>query len=219
MTTEVDLCNMAIASAGSQDLISDLNEDSAEAKLCNLFYSQVRDGLLRKGTYTIARYTAVLNRLSSGFTLPQQWLYAYGLPSDCLRVFALTERYVDPNTVPKVFSIDNVTYSVPEIDIPLQPYELSSLDDKSQPVLFANITPAFLLYARQITNPALFDQGLQDAIVTVLASKICYPLTNKVQRSKDLAAMARGVMDEAEAEAANEQGDTYDFIPIHIQER
>lgn len=219
MASDVDLCNQAISLAGSADLIQSMDEDSNEAKLCKTWYESLRDGLLRQGAYGFSRYTVALSKLTSGFVLPQQWAYAYGFPTDCVRLLGITRRWVDPSSLIPIYTAAATSqpYTLP---IPSEPYEISALTDQSQEIVFANTDPLYMTYCRRITNVNLFDQGFADALVTNLAAKICYPLTNKVVRARDLAMAAKNMYDDAVADAANEESDNLsDTIPDHIADR
>lgn len=77
----VEICNMALAKLGA-NMITSLADDSAEAIICNLFYEDIRDGLLREHAWNFAEKRVSLALLSTtpafGFSL------AYALPSDCV---------------------------------------------------------------------------------------------------------------------------------------
>lgn len=221
MASIVDLCNQALSLAGTRSNIQSIDEDSEEAGQCKTWFEPTRDSLLRKGIYAFGRYTLALGELSAGFTLPQNWAYCYAVPSDCIRILTLTRRMIDINSMIPIFSNNMDPQLVIDALVPGERYELSALEDQSQTIIYTNIKPAYLTYCRRITNVNLFDQGFQDALVMVLASRICYPLTAKSVRSRELAASAKQYIDEAEAESANEQQDTNfnDFIPDYIADR
>lgn len=84
-TSEVAVCNLALAAVGDSPITS-MNppDDTERARLCARFYAEFRDELLDeiKPNFAIAR--AALNRLVA----PPAFGYAYqfDLPPDCLRV-------------------------------------------------------------------------------------------------------------------------------------
>lgn len=83
MASEVDICNLALSKLGEQTIIA-LTEDSKSARVCNLFYSDTRDSLLRSHPWNFAIKRVELAKLTTtpiyGFDSEFQ------LPSDCLRV-------------------------------------------------------------------------------------------------------------------------------------
>jgi len=80
---KVDICNKALTLIDG-DYILSLDEDSQNARLCNEFFDSSLETLLQEHPWNFALKRATLARLAEapayGYT------YAYGLPSDCLRV-------------------------------------------------------------------------------------------------------------------------------------
>lgn len=83
MASDVDICNLALNKIGQNTIIS-LAEDSTAGRICNLFYADTRDSLLRQHPWNFAIKRVELAKLTTspvfGFTSEFQ------LPSDCLRV-------------------------------------------------------------------------------------------------------------------------------------
>ena len=55
MTSEVAICNLALADIGSTSVVSTLGESSIEAKYCNIFYTAARDALLEEIEWPFAQ--------------------------------------------------------------------------------------------------------------------------------------------------------------------
>lgn len=87
MATEIQICNFALSQIG-QDVISDFDEASPQARACKLFYAQGRDAVLSEIWWNFATAEQVLAQTA---TDPSEWDYAYALPSDCL-----IPRYIPP---------------------------------------------------------------------------------------------------------------------------
>lgn len=84
MASQVEICNRALIRLGA-DTITDITENTKEARLCNVIYDAVRRDLLRSHPWNFAMKRA---NLASSTTDPEfQYMYAYTLPSDCLRVW------------------------------------------------------------------------------------------------------------------------------------
>lgn len=79
----VDLCNAALQRVGATSIMS-LLDNSPEARACNLAYDTNRRDELRKHRWNFAIKRAIL---APDVTAPAfDYLYAFTLPSDCLRV-------------------------------------------------------------------------------------------------------------------------------------
>jgi hypothetical protein len=92
MSSQVEICNLAIGKLGSTSFITDINdENSKNALYCRLFYGPTRDALLRSHLWKFARKRAVLA------PLVEEPLFDGGkyfqLPTDCLRVVGADEDY------------------------------------------------------------------------------------------------------------------------------
>lgn len=92
MSSQVEICNLAIGKLGSTSFITDINdENSKTAAYCRLFYAPTRDALLRSHLWKFARKRAVLA------PLVDQPLFDGGnyfqLPTDCLRVVGTDMDY------------------------------------------------------------------------------------------------------------------------------
>ena len=88
MATEVSICANALRRLGD-DPITSLTDDTERARLCNAFYTDARDAVLRSHPWNFAITRTSLAKLSDapayGFN------YQYSLPTDpyCLRVLEM----------------------------------------------------------------------------------------------------------------------------------
>jgi hypothetical protein len=91
MTSQLDLCNRALAMAGTRSQITDL-VSSPEGVYCNLLYAEFRDFLLRQGDYdfSLGFVAAVATAPISG------WAYAYEYPAFCVRIRQLLPLIITP---------------------------------------------------------------------------------------------------------------------------
>ena len=81
-TSEVEICNLALAAVGSRNILS-LNDDSKRARLCKLHYYRERNRLLRSHFWKFA-----IKRQSLALSTEKVdgWDYVYQLPSDLIRI-------------------------------------------------------------------------------------------------------------------------------------
>lgn len=88
VTSEVTVCNLALADLNAE-LITALDEDSAEAIQCNLKYEVARDAVLRAHPWNFALGRVAI---ASSTDVPVfEFTKTLPLPSDCLRVLKTNE--------------------------------------------------------------------------------------------------------------------------------
>ena len=150
MATEVSICSNALRRLGD-DPITSLTDDTERARLCNSFYADARDSVLRMHPWSFAITRASLAQLTDkpayGFT------YQYALPTNpyCLRVLGM--EYED-----YIFKVEN--YST------------------QGRVLLTNESTAKILYVARITDTTQFDALFVDVLTAKLAVDLVYPITN-----------------------------------------
>ena len=151
MATEVSICSNALRRLGD-DPITSLTDDTERARLCNSFYPDARDAVLRLHTWNFAVTRASLAQLA---TAPAYgFAYQYSLPSDCLRVLQMEEPHF-------IFKVENVA--------------------THGRVLLTDEGTANIMYVARITNTTLMDSMFVDTLTAKLATDLAYPVTNSVQ--------------------------------------
>ena len=151
MATEVSICSNALRRLGD-DPITSLTDDTERARLCNAFYTDARDAVLRSHSWNFAITRTSLAQLT---TKPAYgFAYQYAIPSDCMRVLSMEH----PDYI---FKIEN--YST------------------QGRVLLTDEGTANIMYVARITNPTLFDSMFVDTLTAKLATDLAYPVTNSVQ--------------------------------------
>jgi len=161
MASAVDICNMALMRCGSSAVIASLTEGSQEANLCNAFYAQCRDYVLRDYPWAFAQRQVPLAELAAtageanGF--PADWGYKYSYPSDCLMAHEVYSGIRNPRNDQRV------------------PYKVMS--DGVATAIYTDLEDAELVYTAKITDTTLFEPGFISALAYLLASEIALPLT------------------------------------------
>lgn len=91
MASDVEVCNLALVELGDYT-ISSLTEDTEVARKCNALFSHLRKKAIRRHPWNFASAQATLAQLveTPDFGL----LYAYQLPSDCMRVLGMEKSYM-----------------------------------------------------------------------------------------------------------------------------
>ena len=150
MATEVSICSNALRRLGD-DPITSLTDDTERARLCNSFYADTRDAVLRLHPWNFAITSASLAKLS---TAPAYgFANQFALPTNpyCLRVLGM--EYED-----YIFKVENVA--------------------THGRVLLTDEATANIIYVARITDTNLFDAMFVDVLTQKLAVDLAYPVTN-----------------------------------------
>ena len=97
MASKVEIINMALRSLGA-DTITDITEDSENARKMDSIYDIVLKSLLRLCRWSFAKKESTLSRIS-GAPILTEYAYIYGLPSDFL---GLNKTTVEPSYSHKI---------------------------------------------------------------------------------------------------------------------
>lgn len=185
MTSDVQICNMALMEIGHQKLIQSLEEQSVPANYCKTLYIPTRDALLESYHWGFAKKTQTLALLDE--TPAPGWTYAYSYPSNCL--------------LPRRIQTANIW------DDPI-PFEMQY--DGEKRVIYCNTASPVLEYTVKLTDPGLFSPLFIKALALELASLMVVPLAagSKVDK-QTLERKALGARNEAKgADQSNRQEDT-----------
>lgn len=147
MTSEIDICNMALSHIGAQSSISDFLEASVEAQQCSLLYAPARDAVLREHAWNFASRRAALADLGAP---PPGWRYRYSLPADCL----VARKILSENR-----STQKIEFEVSNFTV---------LTDQAQ---------AVLAYTARVTDASKFDPMFVVALSWRLAVDLVPPIT------------------------------------------
>jgi len=88
--TKIEICNHALLKIGADTIASlDINQNDQEAvvqsaKLCNIFFNQALEEVLRTYRWNSALKRAELPRLTEAPAF--KWQFKYQLPNDCVRI-------------------------------------------------------------------------------------------------------------------------------------
>lgn len=146
-TSVVSICNKALQALGAARITS-LAEDSSNARNCNLCYEDIRDEELRAHVWNFAKKRATL---AADATEPDfDYLYAFPLPTDCLRLLPPARRGLD-------WRIEN---------------------HQGRPAILTNDGNSLEInYIARITDPTVFDPLFVKALAMSMASHMCEDIT------------------------------------------
>jgi hypothetical protein len=183
-SSDVQLCNLALAVTRSNRRIEAMDEDSVEAEVCSLYYADTRDLVLSAADWPFARKRALL--VQTG-TPPPEWAYRYALPADCIAPRGLQDGCY-------VRTLDERT-----------PYAIENDGDGDSTVLLVNVDAATIIYTMRVTNPNIYPPAFVEALSWKLAASIARPLDRDITLCRDLLQTAEALIGRAAARAYNEE--------------
>lgn len=186
MASPVDICNIALAHLGDAGNVASIDppEASTQARYCARFYPLARDEVLESHTWRFNTRRKALNSVILPATVEGEWAYAYALPADCLRPFAVY--------VPGVTEVGKT-----------EDYVIEAADDGSQ-VLYTDAAGAYLKYVVSVTDASRFPPS----VVSLVAARLAVHLANPITRSDEKLKFAEGLFERAKSRAEALDGDT-----------
>lgn len=158
MPTQLETVNQALAEIGSRSQLTALDTTTPEGRYALLLYAPLRDFLLREGDYDFALKSPTITAIGSAST---PWVYAYTLPSDCIRIRQLIPQVYDPlNPLPVEWNLDNG-------------------------VIVTKMAVSIIVYTYAATETS-WDTMFHEAFVRMLASSLSFALQNRMEVSKEM---------------------------------
>lgn len=181
MASVVDICNIALSHLGEAGNVASIDppEASTQARMCARFYPVARDEALEAHAWRFNTRRKALASVDLPAAVDGEWDYAYALPTDCLRPFAVYVPGVTEQGKTEDFTI-----------------ETSS--DGSQ-VLYANVDEAYLKYVVRVTDTSRFPPSFVTALSYLLARYLANPITRSAEHVKAMDALWRQTKSTAEA--------------------
>jgi hypothetical protein len=200
---------MALSHIGSDARVSSISppDGSVEAGHCATFYDQARTELLEPGNWNFSLKRSTLAQLVNTSDL---WLYAYVLPSDCLRA----RRILHPGADITVFVQDEYQYQTDDND--------SATFEIEGGVLFSNEPDAVLVYVRDMTDTTKFTPSFTAAFSYLLSSYLAGPILKGSEGTRTGDAMRQRSMslaDVSAASAANASVTDHQFTAAQLRAR
>jgi hypothetical protein len=180
MSSEVDICNLALAHLGDTASLASIDPPSGsiQAEHCARFYPIARDVLLESHPWSFATRRAALVLLTE---TNDQWLYVYAVPNLMVKVLAVIPPEADNDySTLSSYSTDNGdTYnadlgSQAGSYVP-QPFCLETLST-GVPVILTNQEDAVLRYQVSVTDPTKFSALFKLCLSWLLASMLAGPI-------------------------------------------
>lgn len=170
MSSQVEICNMALASVRGKS-INSLDERSVEAQQCKLHFDLARKFVLRDTDWQFARKSLALQLLTDD---PLRWAYAYKYPTDCLNLKMVTADYSSfdaPIGLTYEAGGPACDYYKPEFNVP---YEVQ--DGTDGRIIATDQQDAYAIYTKDETVVDNFDPLMTTAFAHYLASLVAIPV-------------------------------------------
>lgn len=180
-TAEAVLCNQALRHCGVGIQIASLDEQSAPARACKEFFTDLRDSLQRSRKWSFTRKTIELTWMSDN-PVPE-YAKSYRYPSEALRIWRL---FTDAKTPPI-------------------PYEIAS--DVWGKLIWTNVTDVRAEYGSRVERVELWPADFREMFTYRLAVAIMPSLGEGDPRKLGARSMElyRLSMGEAATNEANEE--------------
>ena len=235
MTSQVDLCNLALDQIAARASITGLNPpsppNSVAAAACARLYQLQADAVFRSAHWNSARRQGALTLLKAAIGTPENpsgalpsppipWRYEYGYPGDCLKVrFVMPQPTLPATTMPLMTNVGiNFTPAV-NTGMPFVPAIDTDAEGNQIRVILTNARMAQGVYTARIANVDLWDPMLQNAVIGALGAWLCSPVSGSDERKKLAIAMAAGLIQQARISDGNEGITSTDHIPDWMEVR
>lgn len=194
-SSDVDICNMAIANVGGQPILS-LDESGKSADACRLRFEESRLQTLAKCLWNFASLWQVGVRMDMPSKPPYRYVYSY--PTNALKLFEILR---DNPADPKV------------------PFEVTANPEGAGKLIHTDHERPVFVYNIDVKDSSEFSVEFREAMAWLLTSKIAVPLTKDLKRQQEAYKMYMIATSEAQASNANESGRDRDITPSYHEVR
>jgi hypothetical protein len=153
MTSDVQICNIALGRVGCQQFINSLDDPTTEAAICKKIYGFTLERVLQDFPWQFATRYVDLQDVGSPVS---PWGYRYRYPNDCLQA----RRIVPPGC-----GYTQVPFCV-----------IADSESNGKAIL-CDQEAAVLEYTAHITLTGLFSPAFSNALAWAIAAEIATPLS------------------------------------------
>lgn len=164
MSSEVDICNLALSHLGDEAQVIAITppDGTMQAALCGRFYPLARNVLLELYAWPFATKRVAVAQVDN--PSPDDWQYAYALPSTCIRPLAA----LYPGVAAQSLSNDAP-------DLGSFPYIVETGQD-GKAILYTNVQATVLRYIDLVTDTQRFTPGFTVSLSRLLAAYLSGPI-------------------------------------------
>lgn len=202
--SQLNLYNMALSHAGSKYTLASPSENSIPADICNLWYENVRQTVLRAAHWNCAKRFARLTEEAERDTGADWvstdpapgWGFSYEVPENMLYARHMAD-----------YSMFDLHYETDQMVIN------SNMGGSSTEYV------PILCFTIDVEDVTVWEPDLYQTIVLGLAAMICAPLTGKLQKEQTVVNKANIALREAQARHLNEHQVRWMMNPTQLQVR
>jgi len=171
MSTEVDICNLALAHLGDTATVASIDppEGSAQAEHCARFYPIARDTLLEMHPWGFATRRVQLAMLGESWS---EWTYAYAVPNDAVNIIAIVTSDATDDYSEAILTNPNIPAGGAYVP---QPFSCEIQDDGTQ-VILTDQENAVLRYTALVSDTGTFSPLFVSTLSWHLASLLAGPI-------------------------------------------
>ncbi|EOC1277675.1 hypothetical protein ACTV2B_001717 [Cronobacter turicensis] len=158
MATRIEIINRALTKLGSDRLMSEA-DDNAASRAIEAVYNGLLDSLLRTYRWSFAIKRQQLARLTEAPVFGYQ--FAYQLPSDCIRIDAVSDAA----------HLDWCDHEWSSYKLPTPRYQIEGRK------ILTDMDSVFIRYGSRMTDPTEYDEAFTEALACKLAAEICEAIT------------------------------------------
>lgn len=186
MSSDIEICNIALSRVAVTQPIASFTERSKEAEQCQVFYAAMRNLVLQAFPWPFAESFIALADLGSP---APGWAYRYRYPADCLQV----RNIVQPGWR-RALSADQQI-----------PFKIGY--DAGGRVIHTDQPEAVCRFTFKVEDSTLFDEQFADALAWRLAMELALPISSKPDLQQFAAQQYQIALTLAEGSAFEESQD------------
>lgn len=164
ISSQTQIANRALTKLGSERIL-DLTDNTKRARVMYSMFDTVRDDELRAHLWRFAITRTTVPSVADA-TPAFDYDYAYGLPSDCIRLIQVNDYYIANSLAPYITSDD-------------APFSL-----ESNQILANFASPLKIRYVKRVTDTTQYDPCFVEALACRLAAEACETITQSANKRK-----------------------------------
>jgi hypothetical protein len=178
VASEVEICNMALSQVRGGS-INNLDQTTAQAQQCKLWYAKCRDYMLANTVWNFSRRIVALAQLSEEEVF--NWRYVYAYPVDCLHINRVipniqliesddgTGGIVSPTSTRMNDPLANRLAQIPSV-------EYMVMNNGTTKVIVCNEPNARIDFRARIIDVNRMTEEFRMALAALIASFIAVPI-------------------------------------------
>lgn len=184
MISAIKICNLALGHIKKREIQS-FNDQSEEARKCNLFYDTVRDDLLRSFSWNFATKIERLAQLNEEII---GWDFIYAYPQACLNIR-------------KVYNDSTVSLDLPDRNN----FQRIISPTTNTQAIATMVEEAYCEFTYRVTDPNQYDSSFVTSFSYRLAASLANSLTGDTAFGERLLVISNQIAEKACVTNAKEQ--------------